>query len=69
MFSTEGGCHGGCTVGVILSTLKDTQYNRGFIDAGGGYHEYYGGVQYGGRVQSFVISVPPLGTRDIPHLS
>ena len=28
------------TVGVILSTVGDTQYHRGYHDARGGYHEY-----------------------------
>ena len=31
------------TVGVILSTVGDTQYHVGYHDACGGYHEYRGG--------------------------
>ena len=29
-------------VGVILSTVGDTQYRGGYHDARGGYHEYRG---------------------------
>ena len=31
------------TVGVILSTVGDTQYHGGYQDAHEGYHEYRGG--------------------------
>ena len=34
------------TVGVILSTVGDTDTHGGYHDARGGYHEYRGGVQY-----------------------
>ena len=36
------------TVGVILSTVRDTQYCGGYHDTRGRYHEYCGGVQYHG---------------------
>ena len=36
------------TMGVILSTVGDTQYRGGYYDARGGYHEYRGGIQYRG---------------------
>ena len=35
-------------VGVILSTVGDSQYREGYHDARGGYHEHRGGVQYCG---------------------
>ena len=39
------------TMGVILSTVGDTQYHGGCHDVHGKYHEYCGG-------KSFVILVP-----------
>ena len=39
------------TVGVILSTVGDTQYHGDIMMHVGGYHEYCGGVQYhGGKI-------------------
>ena len=46
-------------MGVLLSTVGDTQYCGGYHDACGGYHEYRGGcsVQWG---KTRVILVPPM---------
>ena len=46
------------TMGVILSTVWDIQYHEGYHDACGAFLEYCGGVQYHGRIPSFVIWVP-----------
>ena len=40
------------TVGVILSTVGDTQYHGRYHDARGGYHECRGGVHYHGGSHS-----------------
>ena len=50
--------------GVILSTMGDNH------DACGGYHEYYGGVQYRGGENFFVIWVPhgPEHPLRYPHI-
>ena len=55
------------TVGVILSTMGDTQYQEG-------YHEYHGGVQYHGGKIFYYSSSPTIlntlhGTHDIPHMN
>ena len=42
------------TVGVIMSSVGDTQYHGRYHDARGRYHEFRGGVQYRGG-KSFVI--------------
>ena len=62
------------TVGVILSTVGDTQYRRDIMMHEGGYHEYHGRVFSTVGEKSFVILVPPTvlntphGTHDIPHM-
>ena len=38
------------TVGVILSTMGDTQYRGEIMIHVGRYHEYLGGVQYRGDI-------------------
>ena len=43
------------TVGVILSTMGDTQYYGGYHDACEEYHEYHGGCSVPWGKKSFVI--------------
>ena len=48
------------TVGVILSTLGDTQYRGGYHDACGGYHEYRGVFSTVGEIFCYLST--PHGT-------
>ena len=57
------------TVGVILSTVGDTQYHVGYHDAYGGYHEYRGGKILLLFEYPMVLNTPH-GTHNIPpHVS